>query len=178
MPIPVLAGIPKMPYIHRRHRLAPTSMPPFAFDQIGKLRAQMPKSNESSTIMVTGADAGDGKTTIAACLAAALTEGKQDVILLDLDLRRPGLADIFGLQSATHRPLQIESASLAQMLVPSPGVPSIRVCRHDEQVFRCSNTWSADCRDLLIEARGLAKWIVLDTPPVGEVGDALRFAPE
>ena len=32
--------------------------------------------------------------------------------------------------------------------------------------------------ELLREARGLAKWVVLDTPPLGEVGDGLRFAPD
>jgi Mrp family chromosome partitioning ATPase len=31
---------------------------------------------------------------------------------------------------------------------------------------------------LLIEAERLAKWVILDTPPLGEVSDALRLAGE
>ena len=96
LPVPVLATIPRVSFIQRRKGLSPTSMPPFVFEQIRKLRAQIPGTNDASVIMVTSTDSGDGKTTVAAGLASAFAEGKEEVILLDLDLRRPGVADIFG----------------------------------------------------------------------------------
>jgi capsular exopolysaccharide synthesis family protein len=40
-------------------------------------------------ILVTGAEAGDGKTTISTNLAAIIAQGGKRVILLDCDLRRP-----------------------------------------------------------------------------------------
>lgn len=178
LPVPVLAAIPKVSYTHRRHGLGPASMPPFAFEQIRKLRAQIPRSNESSVIMVTSADLGDGKTTIAAGLAAAFAEGEQEVILLDLNMRRPGLADSFGLEPALGRPPQIESASLTRMLVPAPGFPRLKVLSARQASIPVLERLVRRLPDLLAEARGLAKWIILDTPPVAEVGDALRFAPE
>ena len=182
LPVPVLAAIPRVSYIQRRHGLGPTSMPPFAFEQIRKLRAQIPTSKESSTIMVTSADLGDGKTTVAACLAAAFAEGKHEVILLDLNIRRPGLADIFGLEPAVGRPPfdgdQIENASLTRMLVPASGFPRLKVLSARQASIPVLERLVGRLPDLLTEARGLAKWIILDTPPVAEVGDALRFAPE
>jgi succinoglycan biosynthesis transport protein ExoP len=50
-------------------------------------------------ILVTGAEAGDGKTTIAANLAAIFAQSGQKVMLLDCDLRRPRLHRFFGIQN-------------------------------------------------------------------------------
>jgi non-specific protein-tyrosine kinase len=50
-------------------------------------------------ILVTGAEAGDGKTTIAANLAAIIAQGGKRVLLLDADLRRPRLHRFLGIQN-------------------------------------------------------------------------------
>jgi Mrp family chromosome partitioning ATPase/capsular polysaccharide biosynthesis protein len=177
LPTPVLAGIPKVPYRQRRTGLGPTSMPPFAFEQFRKLRAQIANSDATSTIMVTSADPGDGKTTVAASLAAAFAEGKDEVILIDLNIRRPGLADVFGLEPAIG-PMQVESASLTRMLVPAPGFPRLKVLSARQASIPVLERLVSRLPDLLDEARDVAKWIILDTPPIAEVGDALRFTSE
>ncbi|MBN2117188.1 MAG: polysaccharide biosynthesis tyrosine autokinase [Anaerolineales bacterium] len=51
------------------------------------------------TILVTGAEAGDGKTTISANLAAIFAQGGKRVLLLDADLRRPRLHRFLGIQN-------------------------------------------------------------------------------
>jgi succinoglycan biosynthesis transport protein ExoP len=50
-------------------------------------------------ILVTGAEAGDGKTTIAANLAAIMAQGGKRVVLIDSDLRRPRVHRFFGIQN-------------------------------------------------------------------------------
>ena len=82
------------------------------------------------------------------------------------------------MEPGTGRSLQLEATSLAPLLA------RCRVCLS-------SGSWSArrasiavlerligQFPELLREARGLAKWVILDTPPLGEVSDGLRFAPE
>ena len=61
------------------------------------------------TLMVTSATRGEGKTTIAACLAITLArELREKVLLVDFDLRSPSLHRALGLPSSTW--------GLAQML--------------------------------------------------------------
>ena len=177
LPVPVLATIPRVSFIQRRKGLSPTAMPPFVFEQIRKVRAQIPGKNDASVIMVTSTDSGDGKTTVAAGLASAFAEGKEEVILLDLDLRRPGVADIFGIEPTSGRSLQLEAAALAHLLVPVPGLPHVKVLSARRASISVLERLVSELPELLREARGLAKWVVLDTPPLGEVGDGLRFAP-
>src|SRR6266852_6168475 len=50
------------------------------------------------TIGVTSAAAGEGKSTTVVNLAVALAEGGRRVIVVDADLRRPGLHTLFGLE--------------------------------------------------------------------------------
>jgi polysaccharide biosynthesis transport protein len=54
------------------------------------------------TLMITSATRGEGKTTIAACLAITLArESGEKVLLVDFDLRSPSLHRALGLPSAT-----------------------------------------------------------------------------
>jgi succinoglycan biosynthesis transport protein ExoP len=89
------------------------------------------------TILVTGAEAGDGKTTIATNLAAIFAQGGKRVLLLDCDLRRPrvhkflgiqnrvGLTDLFrdslGLEAVTHQ--WADSSSKAMSVITSGSLP-------------------------------------------------------
>jgi capsular exopolysaccharide synthesis family protein len=49
------------------------------------------------TILVTSPAANQGKTTVCASLATAIVQAGQSVMLIEADLRRPRLADTFGL---------------------------------------------------------------------------------
>jgi len=55
------------------------------------------------TLVVTSAAPDEGKSTVLANLAVTMAQGERRVILLDADLRRPGLHEIFG--SANERGL-------------------------------------------------------------------------
>ena len=64
--------------------------------------------NPPRVIVVTSPLPGDGKSTVAANLAAALSMSDRRVVLIDGDLRRPVVAESFGL---------IEGAGLTDVLI-------------------------------------------------------------
>jgi len=89
------------------------------------------------TILVTGAEAGDGKTTIATNLAAIFAQGGKRVMLLDCDLRRPrvhrflgiqnrvGLTDLFrhSLDVDTVTQQWVNSSTTSISVIPSGSLP-------------------------------------------------------
>jgi len=54
-------------------------------------------SNPIKTILITSPNQGNGKTTVASNLAASISQGEQDIILVDADLRRPAVHKALGI---------------------------------------------------------------------------------
>ena len=175
---PILAVVPKV-RAGENGNLSPKSLPPPAFEQVRMLKAQIPRHPKGSAVMITSADAGDGKTTLAAALAAACAEGDQDVILLDLDLRAPAVARLLALENGSGDGKPIDwKARLHELLVPVPGFPRLKALVTQHGDFASFDALIERLPGLLAEARLLADWVIVDTPPIGEVSDAVPIAGE
>lgn len=89
------------PAVLQRNNLFPDPSPDPAAAAIDLLRGrllQALRENGWRRVAVTSATRGCGKSTVAANLALSLARRPSGrTVLLDLDLRRPGLADLFGL---------------------------------------------------------------------------------
>jgi succinoglycan biosynthesis transport protein ExoP len=85
------------------------------------LRANFEAANRerrAQSLMVTSARGGEGKSSVAANLALALTSGGRRVTLVDLGLRNPMLARSFGLRDAAGvTDVALGAATLADALV-------------------------------------------------------------
>jgi Mrp family chromosome partitioning ATPase len=91
------------------------------------LRRRLAEQGNPGVILVTSAQDGEGKSTCAANLALAMAEsGRLKVLLVEANLRRPKLAEIFGFQPsrclieqlAAHRE-QIDAPWLTTEIQPS-----------------------------------------------------------
>jgi capsular exopolysaccharide synthesis family protein len=77
-------------------------------------------------IMVTSAVQGEGKSTTAANLAVAIARSGRAVILVDLDLRRPRLAELFGLEGRSGlTDVVLGHAALEDALASIPVGPAL-----------------------------------------------------
>lgn len=171
-PVPVLAAIQEIPGRRGSMGIPPWTLPPAVFEQVRMLRVQLSMGNDIPTIMVTSAGAGDGKTTVAAALAASFSEAGKQVWLMDLDLRKPDLprilsmerevAEIDSSERAAGVPLNVEALPGVRLL-PAP-TPDI--ARFETVVKRLPL--------LLAQARKTAHVVIIDTAPIGEVSDSLR----
>ena len=175
---PILAVVPRL-RAGETGNLSPKALPPPAFEQVRMLKAQIPRHPKGSAVMITSADAGDGKTTVAAALAAACAEGDQDVILLDFDLRAPAVAGLFALEDGLRDGNPVDwKARLHELLVPVPGYPRLKALVTHHGDFATFDVLTDRLPGLLAEARLLADWVIVDTPPIGEVSDAVPIAGE
>ena len=83
------------------HRVVSSSMEPAARAAYKMLRTRLlhrMRERNCTSFAVTSCASGDGKTTTAINLSLSLSEEiNQRVVLVDLDLRRPSLCELFGL---------------------------------------------------------------------------------
>jgi capsular exopolysaccharide synthesis family protein len=155
-------------------------MPPAAIEQYRKLAATLHHlQNERGVriIMVSSAVPGEGKTLTAANLALTLSESyRRQVLLIDGDLRRPALYDVFQLPNV----IGLSDALTA----PAGGkVTAIQVSEHlaflpagrpDSDPI--SGLTSERMRRLVKDAAARFDWVIIDTPPVGLLPDANLLA--
>ena len=136
-------------------------------------------SDRTRVVMVTSAHPMEGKTTTACNLAVALAMGGARVLLLDADLRRPGV----------HRMLKItKDAGLSEVLTGQASVeaalveldrPRLWVMTAGTPPPNPSELLGSDQMSALIEHAkdGRFDWIIVDTPPVLTVTDGVVLAP-
>jgi len=173
-PVPVLAAVPNVESRGRRRALRPDAFPPFAFEQLRMLRVQLGYRESSRAIMVTSAGAGDGKTTLATALAAAFAETGEEVILMDLDLRKPAVATLLDVNQP--RPVNLMEATLEEMLVPVPDFPGVRVLPAPRGGAALLSMQLARLPKLLEEAKAMAGHVIVDAAPVGVASESLQIA--
>jgi len=173
-PVPVLAAVPQIYGAGHRGVLRPGAFPPAAFEQVRMLRVQLSSREQAPVIMLTSPGPGDGKTTLAAALAAAFAETGEEVILMDLDLRKPEIARLLGLKQ--QRAVNLLNGTLEELLVEVPDLPRVRVLpapRGDVALF---SMLLARLPELLDEAEAKAGHVIIDTAPVGVVSESLEVA--
>jgi polysaccharide biosynthesis transport protein len=136
-------------------------------------------STESRSFLVTGSGPGEGKSTTAINLAAALAQTGASVILIEADLRRPTFASTFGL----HLRFGIEEVlgedvDLAEALVPVRfGEKTINVLAARRSGVELADRMSyAVASKLVADAKTFVDFVVVDSPPLTTVTDALPFA--
>jgi polysaccharide biosynthesis transport protein len=134
-------------------------------------------------VVVTSAFAGDGKTSVAGNLAVSFAEINQRVLLIDADLRKPQLHEIFdvsngwGLTNLLQRRDSIHNCPFESIasettvpglyVLPSgPGVPAVANLLHSRRV-----------PELLDRVRKEFDTVVIDTPPVMQVADTRVLGP-
>lgn len=130
--------------------------------------------NPGGALLVTSANPSEGKTTTAANLAVAMAQSGKRVILLDADLRRPGIHPLFGLsnQLGLSTLFWEESPRVAEVIQQTE-VPGLRVIASGEPPPNPAEILdSKRMTEILVELRSQADMVVLDSPPLLVVADA------
>jgi non-specific protein-tyrosine kinase len=127
-------------------------------------------------VVVTSAGQGEGKTTTVLNLAATLAQGGERVVVVDADLRRAAVASGLGLEGAVGLCTVVtRRAELADALQEWHGLfwvlPSGQLPPNPSEIVG-----SQRMAALLEELRGAFDVVLLDTPPVLPVTDAVALS--
>lgn len=130
------------------------------------------------TLLITSATSGEGKTTTAANLAITWAVAGQRVLLIDADLRRPGVATEMGLEGAVGlTSVLVGEMSLKAAVQPWGRDGNLDVLTSGPIPANPSELLGSQrMLKLLDEATGRYEMIIFDSPPLLPVTDASVLA--
>jgi len=129
------------------------------------------------SILVTSASPAEGKTTTAAHLAIAHAQQKRKTLLIDCDLRRPGIRKALGLENGLGLSHVMSSgASWRDQLSQMAGVPDLDVLLAGTASRRYADLVGWSLPKILLEALPMYDLIVIDSPPVVGFPEPLQLA--
>lgn len=146
------------------------------YRRLGALIHHMQVERGVRVVMVTSAVAGEGKTLTATNLALVLSNsyGRQ-VLLIDADLRRPTLHQVFNTVSLSGLGDILSGTGEVPPLVQiTPKLTLLTAGRPNADPL--GGLTSGRMRQLLQEARETFDFVIIDTPPVGLLTDANLLA--
>jgi succinoglycan biosynthesis transport protein ExoP len=135
---------------------------------------------EIKTVLITSAQAGEGKTATTANLGVVLAQAGKRVIIVSADLRKPRLNNFFSTRAskgltnvlagecrATEALVPVSAAASNLRLLPSGPIPG-----NPAELLG-----SEAMRKLIAELRGAADFILIDVAPILAVADGMTLAP-
>ncbi len=131
-----------------------------------KLLKALPDDGKCKTLLVTGTMPGEGKTTVAINLALSLSQNGTQVVLVDLDMRKPSIKRALGITERSRSELE-----LLQL-----GDTSLKLLAGDKTAGGLRRMDPKQLDNTLEKLRGVSDYIILDTPPCGLLADSCNVA--
>ena len=146
-----------------------------------KLQFSFVDAGDCRVIGVSSALTGEGKSLTSVNLAYTLSQLDKKVLLIDCDMRRPSLAAKLPIQRLPGLSSYLSGQSQMDTLFQNCAL------KGEEDAFQVVSSGrnppnpmellsSQRMADLLQALRKMYDYVILDLPPVGEVGDALAVA--
>jgi capsular exopolysaccharide synthesis family protein len=177
---PVLAIIPQSKALPRQHG-GLEQLPPPVSEAFRLLRAELryyQGSADASTILITSSSPEEGKSTVGWNLALAAAESGTNTLLVEADLRRPGLPKMtdaparrHGLSTVLSRQGHLDEAIVN---VTSHGTGLLHVLYAGPRPPNPADLLQSDnMRELLADAKTRYEFIVVDAAPITVVADTI-----
>lgn len=142
------------------------------------LERQFTKSM-GNVVLITSPLPGDGKTTLAIGLAAAAVATRRSAILVDLDLRRPGLSSYLGSAVIEKDLLDYldGKATVDEIIIANPDLPKVMAVPVVRPADDPGNYLASPRLAELFEAlKQRFQIVIINSPPTLAVGDARIIA--
>ncbi|QOG03761.1 polysaccharide biosynthesis tyrosine autokinase [Flavobacterium sp. MDT1-60] len=131
----------------------------------------------SKTLMITSSISGEGKTFCSINIATVFALSEKKTVIIGLDLRKPRLADEFNLTTQLGVVNYLIKQNGLSEITNSTQIPNLDVILSGPIPPNPSELILSDAmKELIDELKQKYDYIILDTPPVGLVSDALELA--
>jgi capsular exopolysaccharide synthesis family protein len=135
-------------------------------------------NREAKMLLIAGPYAAEGKTATLANLGVSLANADRRVIIASADLRRPRLHQFFKLENESGITTVLSGETQLHESLMRVGVDKLRVLPSGPPPMNPAEVLGSEAMGMLLdELRGLADLILLDSPPVLAVADAIVLAP-
>ena len=137
-------------------------------------------TEHTRVIAVTSSQPLEGKTTTAANLALALAMGGSRVLLIDADMRRPGLHKTLGMPNGTGLSHLLTGQARVRDAIQRTSEPNLVAITAGRTPPNPSELLASERMNAFLQnlQNGPFDWVVIDTPPVLAVTDAVILAPK
>jgi succinoglycan biosynthesis transport protein ExoP len=187
--LPMLVGIPYIPGESYPEKLITVNQPRSPTSEAFRslrtgLQFSMIDRHESTSIMVTSPNPSEGKSLTTANLAIVMAQAGYRILLIDLDLRRPVLHKIFGMDNRIGfteflRNLNVQDldasvdALLGQLTRPTPVEGLFLLSSGPIPPNPSELLGSNTNRMFLTELKKRYDYLIIDTPPAMLVTDSV-----
>lgn len=182
--IHVLGAIPRLPSkAARRLPVATDDEVPWQWrlrdsvDTVAAMLMRRADNHQHRVILVTSAVAGEGKSTLSRNLAVSIAAAGLRTLLVDFDLRRPSVHNLFGLEASPGiGELLLQTATLEEAAQPTE-IENLRVLaagRTDRRISREAAVGRLP--ELFVQLRDEFDFVIVDAAPVLPTADTRILA--
>lgn len=132
--------------------------------------------DKKKTIVVSSCNPNEGKTTTSTNLAISLAKLKKKVLIIDADMRKPSVHKIFGVEAGVGLSDVLLGTSASEAIIGIEGLNLDFLPAGTIPPMPAELLASALFADLISEFEQIYDYIIIDTPPILVVSDALSIA--
>jgi succinoglycan biosynthesis transport protein ExoP len=128
-------------------------------------------------VVLTSANPSDGKTTVTTNLAIAMAEVRGNVLLIDADLRRPRLHELFDIKNERGLTDLLKEQALSDEMIEQSiqptRIPGLSVLTSGAPTLSAANLLhSPNLSELFATLKKQFDMVLIDTPPMLQMADA------
>ncbi len=170
--MPALSAVPQAAFVRRRATDRADQLEPYRILRSALDFAAV--ARKLDTLLVTSAVSGEGKTTVAVDLAQALALTGRQVLLAELDLRRPTFANHFDVprDGGLTRALARGEGIVDFLTTPLQGLPNLSVLPAGRTPPNPSELLGSPAMTEVLSEMNGERMVIIDAPPLNPVSDA------